>query len=52
LRTSSNTPSILMNDAYESFANPNEKMHFLSCNFCLKKRMDEPAQFKARLQFG
>jgi hypothetical protein len=52
LRTSSNTPSILMNDAYESFANPNEKMHFLSCNFCLKKCMDEPTQFKARLQFG
>jgi hypothetical protein len=52
LRTSSNTPSVLMNDVYESFANSDEGIHFSSCNFCLKKRMYEPAQFKTRLQFG
>jgi hypothetical protein len=27
-------------------------MHLPSCNFCLKKRLNEPAQFKIRLQFG
>jgi hypothetical protein len=27
-------------------------MHFLSCNFCLKKRQGEPSQFKTRLRFG
>jgi hypothetical protein len=52
LRTSSNTPSVPMNDAHGSFANSDEEMHFLSCNFCLKKCLDEPAQFKTRLQFG
>jgi hypothetical protein len=51
LRTSSNTPSVQMNDAHGSFANSNEEMHFPSCNFCLKKRLDEPAQFKRRLPF-
>ncbi len=29
-----------------------EGTHFPSCNFCLKKRMGEPAQFKTALQFG
>jgi hypothetical protein len=29
-----------------------EGMHFPSCNFCFKKRMGEPAQFKTMLQFG
>jgi hypothetical protein len=52
LCTSSNTPSILMNDAHRYFANSDVEMRFLSCNFCLKKRLDEPAQFKTRLQFG
>jgi hypothetical protein len=52
LRTLSNTPSVPMNDALGSFANSDEEMHFLSYNFCLKKRLDEPTQFKARLQFG
>jgi hypothetical protein len=41
-----------MNDAHESFANFDEEMHIPSCNFCLKKRPDELAQFKTRLQFG
>jgi hypothetical protein len=27
-------------------------MHLPSRNFCLKKRLGEPAQFKTRLQFG
>jgi hypothetical protein len=49
LRTSSNTPSVLMNAAHGSFANSDEKMHFLSCNFCLKKRLDELAQLKTML---
>jgi hypothetical protein len=26
-------------------------MHFPSCNFCLKRRSGETAQFKTRLQF-
>jgi hypothetical protein len=52
LCTSSNTPSIPMNDAQGYFANPDEEMHFPSCNFCLKKRLDEPAQLKIRLSFG
>jgi hypothetical protein len=26
-------------------------MHFPSCNFCLKKRLGEPTQFKTRMQF-
>jgi hypothetical protein len=52
LRTSSNTPSVPMNDAHGPFANFDEEMHFLSCNFYLKKRLGEPAQFKTRLQFG
>jgi hypothetical protein len=49
LRTSSNTPSVPMNDAQGSFANFEEEMHFSSCNFCLKNRLDEPTQFKTRL---
>jgi hypothetical protein len=52
LRTSSNTLSILMNDAHVSFANSDEEILFPSCNLCLKRRLDEPAQFKTRLQFG
>jgi hypothetical protein len=52
LHTSSNMPSVSTNDAHGSFANFDEKIHFPSCNFCLKKRLDELAQFKARLQFG
>jgi hypothetical protein len=43
LRTSSNTTSIPTNDAQGPFANFDEEMHFPSCNFCLKKRMGEPA---------
>jgi hypothetical protein len=27
-------------------------MRFPSCNFCLKRRLGESAQFKTRLQFG
>jgi hypothetical protein len=27
-------------------------MRFPSCNFCLKRRLGEPAPFKARLQYG
>jgi hypothetical protein len=34
------------------FANSEEEMRFPSCNFCLKKRLDESAQFMTRLQFG
>jgi hypothetical protein len=49
LRTSSNTPSVLMNAVHGFFSNSDEKMHFPSCNFCLKKRLDEPAQFKTML---
>jgi hypothetical protein len=45
-------PSVLMNDAHGSFTNSDEGMHFPSCKFCLKKQLDEPAQFKIRLQFG
>jgi hypothetical protein len=29
-----------------------KEMHLSSCNFCLKRRLGEPAQFKTRLQFG
>jgi hypothetical protein len=43
LRISGNTPSILTNDDHGHFANFEEEMHVPSCNFCLKKRMDEPA---------
>jgi hypothetical protein len=49
LRISSNTASVPMNNAQGPFANSDEEMHSLSCNFCLKKRLDEPAQFKTRL---
>jgi hypothetical protein len=52
LRTSSNMPSVPMNDAQGSFANSDEEMHFPSCNLYLKKHLDEPARFKTRLQFG
>jgi hypothetical protein len=41
-----------MNDAQGSFANSDEEMRFSYYNFCLKKRLDETAQFKTRLQFG
>jgi hypothetical protein len=34
-----------------SFANFDEELRFPSCNFCLKKHLGEPAQFKTRLQF-
>jgi hypothetical protein len=33
------------------FANSEKETHFPSCNFCLKRRLGEPAQFKIRLQF-
>jgi hypothetical protein len=52
LHTSSNMPSISMNEAHGSFANSNEEICFPSCNFYLKKRLDELAQFKTRPQFG
>jgi hypothetical protein len=42
LRTSSNTPFVLMNDAHGSFANSDEDTRFPSCNFCLKKHLNEP----------
>jgi hypothetical protein len=48
----SHTPSVLTDDVHGSFANSDEEMHFPSCNFCLKKFLDEPAQFKIKLQFG
>jgi hypothetical protein len=32
------------------FANSDEEIWFLSYNFCLEKRLDEPTQFKIRLQ--
>jgi hypothetical protein len=51
LHTLNNTPSVPTNDAHGSFTNSDEEMHFQSCNFYLKKRLDEPAQFKKRLQF-
>jgi hypothetical protein len=34
------------------FTSSKEELRFPSYNFCLKKRLDEPAQFKTRLQFG
>jgi hypothetical protein len=34
------------------FADPVKEMRFPSCNFCLKRRLGEPPQFKTRLQFG
>jgi hypothetical protein len=34
------------------FTDSEKEMRFPSCNFCLKKRLGEPAQFKTRLQFG
>jgi hypothetical protein len=34
------------------FTDFKKEMHFLSCNFCLKMRLGEPAQIKIRLQFG
>jgi hypothetical protein len=34
------------------FIDSEKEMCFPSCNFCLKKRPGEPAQFKTRLQFG
>jgi hypothetical protein len=49
LHTSRNTPSILTNVAQWSFCKFRGGMRFPSCNFCLKKRLDEPAQFKTRL---
>jgi hypothetical protein len=52
LRTSSNTSSVSMNDAHVPFTNSDEEIRFPSCNFYLKKCLDEPAQFKTRLQFG
>jgi hypothetical protein len=52
LRTSSNTPFVPMSDAHGSFANFDEEIRFPSCNFYLKKHLDELAQFKTRLQFG
>jgi hypothetical protein len=52
LCTSSNTSSVLTNDAHESFTNFDEGIRFPSYNFCLKKHLDELAQFRTRLQFG
>jgi hypothetical protein len=50
LHTSSNTPSVLMNVAQgSSFTDFQKEIHFPSCNFRLKKRLSEPAQFKPRL---
>jgi hypothetical protein len=34
------------------FIDSEKEMHFPSCNFCLKKRLDNPAQFKTSLLFG
>jgi hypothetical protein len=34
------------------FTNSKKEMRFPSCNFCLKRCLGEPAQFKTRLQFG
>jgi hypothetical protein len=45
-------PFVLTNDAHESFTNSDEGIRFSSYNFCLKKRLDELAQFRTRLQFG
>jgi hypothetical protein len=52
LRTLSHMPSVLMNVAPESFCKFWGWVHFFSCNFCLKKRLDKLAQFNIRLQFG
>jgi hypothetical protein len=49
LRILSNTSSVLMNDAHGPFANSDKEMRLLSCNFCLKKRLGEPAEFKPKL---
>jgi hypothetical protein len=46
LRTSSTKHA-----AQEYFADSDKGMHFSSCNFCLKKCLDEPAQFKTMLRF-
>jgi hypothetical protein len=34
------------------FTDSEKEMHFLFYNFCLKRRLGEPAQFKTRMQFG
>jgi hypothetical protein len=49
LCTSSNMSSVPTNNAQGPFANSDEEMHSPSCNFCLKKCLDEPAQFETRL---
>jgi hypothetical protein len=41
-----------MNDAQGHFANSDKKMRLPSYNFCLKKRLDELAQFNTWLPFG
>jgi hypothetical protein len=51
LRTSSNTPSILMNVAQGSFCNSEDEMRFPSYSFRLKKCLCKPVQFRTRLQF-
>jgi hypothetical protein len=52
LCTSNNTPSIPLNDAHGPFRRFRKEMHFLFCNFHLKKHMDELAQIKTRLSVG
>jgi hypothetical protein len=52
LHSSSNTASVLTNNAQGPFANSDEEMHSPYYNFCLKKHLDKPAQFKTRFQFG
>jgi hypothetical protein len=34
------------------FTDSEKEMHFPSCNFCFKRRLGEPEQFKTWLQFG
>jgi hypothetical protein len=48
LRTSSPFRRMIHMDL---FVDSTKGMRFPSCNFCLKKRLGEPAQFKTRLQF-
>jgi hypothetical protein len=50
--TLSNTSFVLINVAHGLFADLEKEMHLPSYNFCLKKRLGEPAQFKTMLQFG
>jgi hypothetical protein len=49
LRTSSNMPSVPMNVAQGLFTISEKELRFPSYNFCLKRRLGEPAQLKTRL---